>query len=113
MFHKIKSVTALPDYTLSVEFSEGITKIYNVESLFEKIPVFNKLKQYPEVFSSVIVDVGGCGIVWDEELDISCDELWENGISEDKLIEELKLGEISGEEQGYIDIRESKSRLGL
>ena len=71
------------------------------------------MKQHPEVFSSVIVDVGGYGIVWDDELDISCEELWENGISEDKLIEELKLGEISGEEQGYIGIRESKSRLGL
>ena len=81
--------------------------------MFERIPVFNKLKQHPEVFYSVIVDVGGYGIVWDDELDISCDELWENGISEDKLIEELKLGEISGEELGYIGIKESKSRLGL
>lgn len=113
MFHKIKSVTALPEYKLSIEFFEGITKIYNVEPLFERIPVFNKLKQLPKVFSSVIVDVGGYGIVWDDELDISCHELWENGIFEDKLIEELKLGEVSGEEQGYIGIRESKSRLGL
>ena len=113
MFHKIKNVSALPEYKLCVEFSEGVTKIYDVEPLFVRIPVFNKLKLYPEVFSSVIVDVGGYGIVWDDELDISCDELWENGISEDKLIEELKLGEISGEEQGYIGIKESKSRLGL
>ena len=51
--------------------------------------------------------------MWDDELDISCDKLWENGISEDKLIEELKLGEISGEELGYIGIKESKSCLGL
>ena len=95
MFHKIKSVTALPEYKLSIEFFEGITKIHNVELLFERIPIFNKLKQHPEVFSSVIVDVGGYGILWDDELDISCDELWENGIFEDKLIEELKLGEVS------------------
>ncbi len=30
MFHKVKSVSALPDYRLSVQFSEGITKIYDV-----------------------------------------------------------------------------------
>lgn len=67
----------------------------------------------PEVFASVSVDVGGYGIVWNDELDLSCDELWENGNDEKKLIEELKLGEKSGEEEEYIDINESKSRLGL
>ena len=113
MIHKIKSVSALPEYKLSVEFSEGATKIYDVKPLFEKIPFFATLKDQPEVFSSVTVDVGGYGIVWNDEFDLSCDELWENGNDEKKLIEELKLGEKSGEEEEYIDINESKSRLGL
>ena len=113
MFHKIKSVSALPEYKLSVEFSEGATKIYDVKPLFEKIPFFATLKDQPEVFSSVTVDVGGYGIVWNDEFDLSCDELWENGNDEKKLIEELKLGEKSGEEEEYIDINESKSRLEL
>lgn len=113
MFHKIKKVSALPEYKLSVEFCEGVTKIYDVKPLLEKETFFATLMDQPEVFASVSVDVGGYGIVWNDELDLSCDELWENGISEDKLIEELKLGEVSGEEQGYIGIKESKSRLGL
>ena len=25
------------------------------------------------------VDVGGYGIVWNDDVDLSCDELWENG----------------------------------
>lgn len=29
-------------------------------------------------FENVEVDVGGYGIVWDDELDLSCDELWDN-----------------------------------
>ena len=37
----------------------------------------------------------------------------ENGNAEKILMDELKIGEQSGEEQGYIDIKESKSRLGL
>ena len=38
MFHKIKNVAALPDYRLSVQFSEGVTKIYDVKPLFENLP---------------------------------------------------------------------------
>lgn len=83
MFHKIKSVSALPEYKLSVQFSEGVTKIYDVKPLFEKIPSFNELKVGGGVFACVSVDVGGYGIVWSDELDLSCDELWENGVQVD------------------------------
>ena len=44
MFHKIKNVTALPDYKISIQFSEGVTKIYNVEELIRKNPMFKNLK---------------------------------------------------------------------
>ena len=80
MFHKIKNVSPLPDFKLSVQFSEGITKIYYMKHLFEKIPVFSYLKENVSEFGSVSVDVGGYGIVWNDDLDLSCDELWENGI---------------------------------
>lgn len=78
MFHKIKDVSSLPEYRLSVQFSEGCTKIYDMKPLFEQIPAFQALKN-PELFSDVEVDVGGHGIVWNDDLDLSCDELWENG----------------------------------
>lgn len=78
MFHKIKSVSALPDYKLSIRFCQGVTKIYDVRPLFEQLPAFVTLKN-DELFSSVAVDVGGYGVVWNDDLDISCDELWENG----------------------------------
>lgn len=79
MFHKIKNVSPLPDYMLSVQFSEGVTKLYDMKPLFEKLPVFIPLKDDPAEFSCVSVDVGGYGIIWNDELDLSCDELWENG----------------------------------
>lgn len=83
MFHKIKNVSPLPDYRLSVQFAEGITKLYDVKLLFDKLPVFKSLINHLEEFASVVVDVGGYGIVWNDELDLSCDELWENGIQVD------------------------------
>ena len=79
MFHKVKNVSALPNYMLSVQFSEGVTKLYDMNPLFEKLPVFKQLKDQPEVFNCVTVDVGGYGIIWDDDFDLSCDELWENG----------------------------------
>ena len=78
MFHKIKNVSPLTDYRLSVQFAEGCTKIYDIKPLFDKLPVFEQLKEH-KLFFDVSVDVGGYGIVWNDDLDLSCDELWENG----------------------------------
>lgn len=80
MFHKVKNVFPIPEFKLSVQFSEGATKIYDVKPLFDKIPAFNELKNDPKEFSCVTVDIGGYGIVWNDDLDLSCDELWENGV---------------------------------
>ena len=79
MFHKVKAVNALENYRLSVQFAEGITKIYNVSQLFEKWEAFRCLMDNSSLFSNLQVDVGGYGIIWNDELDISCDELYANG----------------------------------
>lgn len=80
MFHKVKNVSPCPDYKLSVQFSEGVTKLYDVKPLFQQIEAFRILLDAPEVFGCVSVDVGGYGVIWDDDLDLSCDELWENGV---------------------------------
>ena len=78
MFHKIKNVSPLPEYKLCVQFSEGVTKIYDVKPLFEKIPAFESLADSAD-FCGVSVDTGGYGVIWNDELDLSCDELWDHG----------------------------------
>lgn len=83
MFHKVKSVSPLADFKLSIQFSEGVTKLYDLKPLLEKIPAFSRLKEHPEEFPGVTVDVGGYGIIWDDELDLSCDEFWEHGVRAD------------------------------
>ena len=49
----------------------------------KKIPLFDELKDNQSEFACVSVDVGGYGIVWNDDLDLSCDELWENGVQVD------------------------------
>jgi len=80
MFHKIKSVFPLPDFKLSVQFSEGVTKLYDINPLFDRLSAFRCLKERLEEFENVEVDVGGYGIIWNDDLDLSCDELWEHGV---------------------------------
>ena len=79
MFHKIKAVGALPDRRLCVQFAEGVTKVYDVKPLFLKWRPFAALENDPVLFSSVEVDVGGYGVIWNDDLDLSCDELFFNG----------------------------------
>ena len=79
MFHKIKAVSALPEYKLCVQFAEGVTKIYDVKPLIAKWAPFGALADTPELFFSVTVDTGGYGIIWNDDIDLSCDELYENG----------------------------------
>lgn len=79
LFHKVKEVAALPDMMLSVQFANGTTKLYDVKPLTARFPVFEALND-DLLFESVEVDQGGYGIIWNDDLDLSCDELWENGV---------------------------------
>lgn len=78
MFHKVNSVSPLKDYKLSVHFWDGTTKIYDVKPWLESEPVFESLKN-KSLFESVKVDGVGYGISWTDDIDLSCDELWEGG----------------------------------
>lgn len=77
MFHKIKNVTPLQDFKLSIQFAEGITKIYDMKKLIENNKIFADLKDI-NIFNSAEVDIGGYGVIWNDDIDISCDELFEN-----------------------------------
>lgn len=79
MFHKIKTVKALPNYILEVIFENDELKYYDVKQLFEKWVIFENLKNVKGLFEQVKVDAGGYGISWNEELDLSCNELYSNG----------------------------------
>ena len=80
MFHKIKTVKPLSDMILSVEFVSGNIKHYDVKPLMNKWEVFKDLKEN-NLFNLVSVDTGGYGIIWNDYIDLACNELWENGVA--------------------------------
>lgn len=78
MFHKVKDVTPLPNLQLSVQFANGSTKLYDVAPLTKRFESFRPLEA-GNLFEDVEVDPGGYGISWNDDIDLSCDELWEHG----------------------------------
>lgn len=79
MFHRVKEVNIIKDYILQITFEDGSNKYYDVSKLFQKWEIFLNLKTVVGLFEQVKVDKGGYGISWNDEIDLSCDELWENG----------------------------------
>lgn len=79
-FHKVKDVQPLPDYMLSVQFEDGESKKYDVKPLFTKWAAFKALQTIKGLFEQVRVDIGGYGIIWNDYIDLSCDELYYGGV---------------------------------
>lgn len=80
MFYKIRNVKPLDDFKLLVTFENNEIKEYDVKPLFDKWVVFKDLISINGLFKQVKVDAGGYGISWNDEIDLSCNELYYNGI---------------------------------
>lgn len=81
MFHKVKSVTPKENFILDVCFESGEKKYYDIKQLFDKIKDFKVLLYITGLFEQVKVAEGGYGIIWNDDLDLSCNEIWNNGKS--------------------------------
>ena len=76
---KVTDVLPLDDLMLLVTFENGIKKKYDVKNLFDRFENYKKLTD-TDFFNCVKVDCSGYDICWDDEIDISEVELWDNGI---------------------------------
>lgn len=77
MYPKITHVKSLDNYMLLVIFDNGIQKQYDFKKNFQ-YPVFESLRD-EILFKQAKVEPGGYGISWNDELDMSEYELWQNG----------------------------------
>jgi hypothetical protein len=76
---RIVSAKAIDDRTLMVKFTNLEFKKYDISNLLEN-PMFATLRN-PGFFRSFTIEPGGYALVWNDEIDISEYELWQNGIS--------------------------------
>ena len=75
---KIVSATAIDDTILLIEFSNHDCKQYCIKHILDK-PMFLPLRNL-SFFRSFQIDDGGYGIIWNDEMDLSEYELWQNGM---------------------------------
>jgi hypothetical protein len=76
-YPKVISVLPRSNHRLLVTFDNGMRKLYDCTPLLEA-ETFSLLRE-DWLFRSVRADPGGYGISWNDELDLSESELWENG----------------------------------
>ena len=76
---RIVSAQTIDDLTLIVKFTNNELREYDISKLLDK-PMFSLLKN-PAFFRNFIIESRGYGLVWNDEIDISEYELWQNGIS--------------------------------
>lgn len=87
MTHRIKSVKPCENSTLLVLFWNGIEKTYDMKRLYPLFPQFKVFEENEHIFNSVVVDPGGYGISWNDDLDLDAEDIWEDGIQTGRVQE--------------------------
>ena len=80
MFVKIISIKTLPDYILLIEFSTGEIKQFDIKPLISKYPSFKSLTEVHGLYEQVKIDKDGCGIYWNDNIDLSTSGLYEQSL---------------------------------
>lgn len=84
MFHKAADVRFCEKTMLEVVFQDGKVKSYDMSSLFDKYPQLKALEDRELFLSGKLM--GGFGIMWNDELDIEVETIYEDGILVQKEI---------------------------
>ena len=77
---KVKDVYPADNLNLIVVFENGEIKQYDVKQLFDQFDWYKELEN-PDIFNLVHVDCGGCGVSWNEDIDVSECELYDNSVA--------------------------------
>ena len=76
---RIVSAKAIDDRTLIIKFTNKELRKYDISKLLDK-PMFSLLRN-PAFFRNFTIDPHGYGLIWNEDIDLSEYELWQNSIS--------------------------------
>ena len=76
MFHKAIDLKFREGTVLELTFQDGKVNRYDMSVLFNKYPQLTALCNRELFLAGKLM---GYGIIWNDDLDLSCDELFENG----------------------------------
>ncbi len=73
---KIQYIKALEHYRLLIIFENGEIRLFSLLPKLHKHP-YSLLKE-GDLFQKVRLDSGGYGVSWNDDIDISENEIWQN-----------------------------------
>ena len=76
---RIKSVSPMDGYLLSVLFDDGRKVVYNVAEDIETISAFSDLKTVEGLWQQVQVDKSRTVVYWNDWIDLPSDTIYEYG----------------------------------
>lgn len=76
---KAVKLTLREGTTFDLTFDDGVTKRYDILWLAEKFPQLNALKNRSLFEKGHLF--GWSGVVWNDELDVDVDTVYENGVT--------------------------------
>lgn len=79
MFHKAVDMRFLEGTALEVIFQDGKVKQYDMARLFDKYPQLRALEDRSLFLSGKLM--GGYGIIWNDDLDIETETIYEDGMT--------------------------------
>ena len=88
---RIENVIALNNYELLVTFRSSEIKKYNVLKYQDLNKKMLRILNSKELFELVKVDIDGHGICWGENINISCEEIYEHSVKIPLTRDDLKL----------------------
>ena len=93
MFHKAVDLKFKDGTILEMTFQDGLVKQYDMAVLFEKYPQLKALENRELFLSGKLM--GMYGIVWNDDLDIEAETIYEDGIivRQEKPAENIAIGE--------------------
>ncbi|MCD8286005.1 MAG: DUF2442 domain-containing protein [Clostridia bacterium] len=78
MFHLITSAYPLADQCLVAFFADGASRTYDLKRIAESHPNYRSLDD-DSLFNSLRAGRGGYGVIWDNDADLSAEEIYCNG----------------------------------
>lgn len=115
MFHKALKLDFKEKTSLELTFLTGEVKRYDMSVLFDKFPQLMSLKDRELFLSGRLI--GSYGIIWNDELDIDVETIYEDGITVKKETVSIKytVGEALSEarDKSGISQKELSVRTGI
>lgn len=79
MMPRIKTLEALDNFLLAVEFGDGRKVIYDAKDDIDTLPTFRALQEVYGLFKQVQFDTSRTCVYWNDEIGLASDSIYEYG----------------------------------